>query len=158
MPRQPAHPSEPVKGGSGYKPVNKWVSPEGEGWQHGDIPPCPDDLHDDTEEAWRVWFSSWWAGLWTPDVVPTLNLIAKLYDAAMHGVTIYDQKTGLPRTLDVGDIGKLTQLMDKFGMTPYGRKQLLWTRTETEVEDSAKESAQDEIARRREARRARGIG
>ena len=152
MSRTPNRPGDPVKGGSGYKPVHEWKIAEGEGWQHGEIPDPPDDLHDDTIDAWASWFASWWASFWTPDVVPTIRLIAKLHDAAMHGIVIYDQRSGEPRSLDTGDIGKLTALMDKFGMTPYGRKQLLWLAPSAEAEPVTPE-VDDELGKKRQARK-----
>lgn len=151
MARSPSKPGEPVKGGSGYKPVNQWTPAPGEGWQHGEIPAPPVGVHDDTVAAWQLWFSSWWASYWTPDVLPGMALVAKLYDAAMHGVVIYDQKSGEPRKLDTGDVGKLTALMDKFGMTPYGRKQLLWLIPESVPEPVAE--IDDELERKRSARK-----
>lgn len=136
MPRQPSKPGEQAKGGSSYKPVHTWTAAPGEGWQHGDVPEPPEALHSDTLDAWQSWFAAWWAAHWTPADLAGIRLVASLYDNVMHGD---------------GKATELTTLMDKHGMTPYGRKQLLWLPPSDE-DDEEEPAVPDDLAAKRESR------
>ena len=116
--------------------VHKWQPAPGEGWTHGDFPACPPDLKAESEEAWRLWFSGWWAAFYVPSDVPQLELAIITYDRALR------------REIDVS---KVTPLLDKLGLTPKGRQDLRWLPPKGEVE-VAGATLPDEIAGRREAR------
>lgn len=91
----------------------EWTSPAGWGWQHGDVPELElTEPRAATVRAWDAWFASWWAAFWTPGDLPQLQLAAVLFDQVQAGAL---------------DVSKLTPVLDKLGITPKGRKDLLWT-------------------------------
>lgn len=121
------------------KTVFKWQLAEHEGWQHGEIPPCPTGLSEYGQRAWGIWMNAWWAAFYTPDDLPGLELLALLYDKVM---------------LDLIDVSKLMPLMDKYGITSKARQDLRWARDPAKAaEPAANPSIEDEIAERRQQRR-----
>ena len=122
--------------------THEWTHAERKGWQHGDLPRCPTGLTKPAKDAWRIWFSSWWASFWTPDDVPTLRIVVCLLDESERG--------------EYQNLPKLIQLMDRYGITPKGRQDLRWAPPKGEAyTDHEAESIADELNRRREERRAR---
>lgn len=95
-------------------------APESQGWQHGEIPPPPDGLRAETQDAWRTWFSAWFAAHWTPDMLPGLRLVALAYDDVIRG------------GVKAADRTALHALMRAYGITPDGQAALRWSRPETE--------------------------
>ena len=65
-------------------------------------------------EVWRGWFTAWWAGNWTPDDLPALRLVIRLWDRVNRG--------------DVKRAAELRQWMDGYGLTPKGQMDRRWAR------------------------------
>ena len=63
---------------------------------------------------WRGWFTAWWAGNWTPDDLPALRLVIRLWDRVNRG--------------DVKRAAELRQWMDGYGLTPKGQMDRRWAR------------------------------
>src|SRR5688500_18713526 len=61
-----------------------WKEADG-GWQHGDRPTPPDGLMPASVQAWNVWISAWFAAHWTPDDLPGLRQLIRLYDQVERG-------------------------------------------------------------------------
>jgi hypothetical protein len=123
--------------------VHQWQFAEGEGWQHGRRPNPPAGLTDAGKRAWRQWLGSWWACFYTPDDLPGLELTVKQYDLALAGAV---------------DVKKAETLMDKYGITPKGRQDLRWARKPVKAPEQAAPAAggaEDEVAKRRQARSSR---
>ena len=68
-------------------------SPDG-GWQH-DLPPPPPGISPRAAEVWSGWFRSWWAANWTPDDLPTLRLVIRLWDRVDRGDVNTVPRSGL---------------------------------------------------------------
>ncbi len=126
------------------KPLRDWEPSSGRGWQHGDIPAPPPDLSQESIGAWDAWFKSWWASHWTEGDIPGLRLTIMTFDAVVRGHK---------------KMSDITPLMDSHGITPKGRKQLLWLApSEGEEEEPGAPAAEDEIEKAREARKRRVAG
>ena len=98
---------------SGTPTRGDWTpSPDG-GWQH-DIPAPPPGISPAAVEVWDGWFRAWWAGNWTPDDVPALLFVIRLWDRVNRG--------------DVKRAGELRQWMDGYGLTPKGQMDRRWRR------------------------------
>lgn len=93
-------------------PERPWRDAPGHGWQHGKVPPPPEGLTDAAEKAWQTWLGAWWAGFWSPDDVPGLRMVARLYDQVERGEYVRS--------------AELRQLMNAYGLTPAGRQALRW--------------------------------
>jgi hypothetical protein len=102
----------------------EWKPALGEGWQHGEIPNPPDGLRSETQEAWRAWFSAWFASYWTPDMLPGLRTVALAYDDVIRG------------GVKAADRTALHTLMRSYGMTPDGQMALRWQRPTEEEQPS----------------------
>jgi hypothetical protein len=63
----------------------EWQPTVGTGWQHGDIPKCPPGLLKARQQAWTVWMRSWFSAHWTPDDLPGLRQVIRLYDQVERG-------------------------------------------------------------------------
>jgi hypothetical protein len=100
----------------------EWQS-SGTSWQHGDIPAAPDGLMPASYEAWRVWFSAWFAAHWTPDDIPALRQLVRLYDQVERGE--YQRAT------------ELRLSMDTYGITPKGQQDRRWMRPQEEAKQSS---------------------
>jgi hypothetical protein len=94
----------------------EWQPTEGSGWQHSDIPAPPTGLRDSSLATWQTWFQAWWAAHWTPDDLPALRLLIRLYDRVGRG--------------DLARLSELRQLMDSYGITPKGQQDRRWLRPE----------------------------
>lgn len=96
------------------KPVRgEWKPAEGIGWQHGDLPVPPDGLKDISRWAWDSWFRAWFASHWTPDDLPGLRVVVRLYDEVERGE--FTRAT------------ELRQMLDNYGITPKGQQDRRWT-------------------------------
>ena len=96
----------------------EWRPTESQGWQHGEIPPVPDGLMPASIEAWRTWFGSWFAAHWTPDDLPALRQLIRLYDQV--------ERSEFQRA------GELRLQMDTYGITPKGQQDRRWVRPESD--------------------------
>lgn len=105
------------------KPIRgEWRPTEATGWQHGDPPTAPDGLMPASVTAWQTWMSAWFAAHWTPDDIPALRQLIRLYDQVERG--------------EFQRAGELRLQMDTYGITPKGQQDRRWVRPETEVPSS----------------------
>lgn len=100
-------PNEPERG--------DWQASTAIGWQHGDIPKPPTGLRPGSRETWAVWFAAWFAGHWTPDDLPMLRQIIKLYDKVER-----DDASS-------AELTQFRQLIDSYGVTPKGQQERRWS-------------------------------
>lgn len=98
-----------------------WHSTDAAGWQHGQIPAPPDGLKDISLWAWETWFRAWFAAYWTPDDVPGLRQLIRLYDEVERG------------GVKAADRSELRQLMDNYGITPKGQQDRRWKRPQPQA-------------------------
>lgn len=94
----------------------EWVAASAVGWQHGTVPSAPKGLMPASAEAWRTWMGAWFAAHWTPDDVPGLRQVIRLYDQ-----------------LERGEFQRASELrlqMDTYGITPKGQQDRRWKRPE----------------------------
>lgn len=89
------------------------------GWQHGPIPDPPDGLMAASLEAWDVWFAAWFAAHWSPDDVPQLRHLVRLYDEVERGGPTSAR-------------AELRLEMETYGITPKGQQDRRWVRMKTE--------------------------
>jgi len=87
-------------------------SPDG-GWQH-ELPAPPVGISPQAQAVWSGWFQSWWAAHWTPDDLPTLRLVIRMWDRVDRG--------------DVKRAAELRQWLDGFGITPKGQQDRRWVK------------------------------
>lgn len=92
----------------------EWRAEPGIGWQHGDLPAAPTGLLKVSRETWATWFGAWFAAHWTPDDLPMLRQVAKLYDKVERGTALSAERT------------ELRQLADSYGITPKGQQDRRW--------------------------------
>lgn len=105
------------------------------GWQHGELPTPPDGLKDVSRWAWDSWFKAWFAAHWTPDDLPGLRVVVRLYDEVERGE--FTRAT------------ELRQMLDNYGITPKGQQERRWTRPkpeETQPSQSQPRPASDHYA------------
>lgn len=93
-------------------PAHDWRFAEGVGWQHGDVPPAPPKLLKESREAWATWFAAWFAWFWTPEDVPGLRQMIRLYDDVARGARNRAPEMRLE--------------MDAYGITPKGQMERRW--------------------------------
>lgn len=67
-------------------------------------------------EAWRAWFSAWYAAHWSPDMLPGLRQLVRLYDQVERG--------------EFQRAGELRLTMDTYGCTPKGQQDRRWKQPE----------------------------
>ena len=84
------------------------------GWRHGDIPPCP-ARSTAARATWASWMGSWFASHWSPEDLPNLRLVIRLWSKCDAG-----KATGSERS-------ELRQLMDSYGITLKGQQDRRWT-------------------------------
>lgn len=101
--------------------LGDWVEREGHGWQHGEIPALPDGLMDASVKAWQTWFRSWFAAHWTPDDVPGLLLVIRMYDDVLRG-----------SQTKAADRASLHAWMRSYGITPDGQQKLRWVKPKSD--------------------------
>ena len=126
------------------QPARPWQPSPGVGWQHSEkIPKAPVGLMAESRKAWKLWFESWWASNWELGDLPQLQLAIRLHDQVGRG--------------DTSAMAKFTPIADGLGLTPKGRGNLRWAppASMTEEEEQAQSDAEDEVAKRRQARAAR---
>lgn len=88
----------------------------GSGWVHGDPPKPPSGLVKASKEAWTTWMGSWFASFWTPEDVPGLRQVIRLYDQVERG--------------EFQRASELRLQMDTYGITPKGQQDRRWARPE----------------------------
>ena len=96
--------NEPAKG--------EWRYAEGIGWQHGRVPKCPDGLTAASKTAWKTWLNAWFASFWTPDDLPGLRQVIRLYDQIERG--------------EFQRAGELRMQMNEYGISPKGQQDRRW--------------------------------
>lgn len=89
----------------------EWKPAPGVGWQHGAIPAPPDGISAATRWAWDTWMRAWFASHWTPDDLPALHKVARLYDDHERGEHVGSE---------------MRLLMDGYGITPKGQQDRRW--------------------------------
>ena len=77
---------------------------------------------------------AWWAGNWTPDDLPALRLVIRLWDRVNRG--------------DVKRAAELRQWMDGYGLTPKGQMDRRWRRPDSAPADDRASSASGPGGRR----------
>jgi hypothetical protein len=70
-------------------------------------------------EAWRVWLGSWFAAHWTPDDLPGLRQVIRVYDQVERG--------------EFQRANELRLQMDTYGITPKGQQDRRWVRPEDQI-------------------------
>jgi len=92
-----------------------------DGWQHGPAPIAPDGLVEASRDAWQTWFAAWFASHWSPDDLPALRQIIRLYDQVERGE--FQRST------------ELRLMMDTYGITPKGQQDRRWAKPKQEDTD-----------------------
>jgi hypothetical protein len=100
----------------------EWKPAPGVGWQHEPFPAPPDGLLAASRTAWDTWMHSWFAAHWTPDDLPALRQLVRLYDEVERG--------------EMQRASELRLWMDTMGVTPKGQQDRRWTRPDGLVVDS----------------------
>lgn len=119
MPGRGRPPKAPNKRRNAHVPIRgEWRSSESSGWQHGETPTAPDGLMPASIEAWNVWLAAWFAAHWTPDDLPGLRQLIRLYDQVERG--------------EFQRAAELRLQMDTYGITPKGQQDRRWTRPQTD--------------------------
>lgn len=90
----------------------EWEEAADVGWQYGDTPEPPDGLKDASVSAWETWFAAWFAAHWTPDDLPALRQLIRLYDQV--------ERDEFQRAAE------LRLQMDTYGITPKGQQDRRW--------------------------------
>lgn len=97
-----------------HKPQRgEWKPTVEAGWQHGPVPTVPDGLMPASITAWDVWLKAWFAAHWTPDDLPGLRQLIRLYDQVERG--------------EFQRASELRLQMDTYGITPKGQQDRRWT-------------------------------
>lgn len=91
----------------------EWTPAPDVGWQHGEIPAVPEGLMPASASAWDVWLKAWFAAHWTPDDLPGLRQLIRLYDQVERG--------------EFQRASELRLQMDTYGITPKGQQDRRWT-------------------------------
>lgn len=91
-----------------------WKPAPGVGWQFGAIPKPPDGLLAPSRTAWSTWFRAWFAAHWTPDDVPGLRQIVRLYDQVERG--------------EFQRAAELRMMLDTYGISPKGQQDRRWVK------------------------------
>lgn len=78
----------------------------------GDVPPCPDGLMPASVVAWDTWFAAWFSWFWSPDDVPALRQVIRLYDQVERG--------------EFQRSAELRMQLEAFGITPKGQLTNRW--------------------------------
>lgn len=64
-------------------------------------------------EAWATWMAAWFAAHWTPDDLPGLRTLVRLYDQVERG--------------EFQRANELRLQMDTYGITPKGQQDRRWS-------------------------------
>lgn len=117
--RGPA-PKDPAQRRRRNVPVRNEVAESvGSGWQHGERPAPPDGLMPASVVAWNTWLGAWFAAFWTPDDLPGLRQLVRLYDQVERG--------------EFQRASELRIQMDTYGITPKGQQDRRWTKPKTDA-------------------------
>jgi hypothetical protein len=100
-----------------------WQPVTGLGWQHGPPPSPPAGLLKASRDAWTAWMAAWFASHWTPDDLPGLRTVIRLYDEVERG--------------RFTRVGELRQYMDGYGITPKGQQDRRWSPPKPEDKPAA---------------------
>lgn len=92
--------------------VHEWQFAGGVGWQYGEVPKPPPGLKKASRDAWAIWFGSWVAWFWEPEMLPGLRQVIRLYDAVESG--------------DLHRAGEMRLEMEAYGLTPKGQQDRRW--------------------------------
>lgn len=65
-------------------------------------------------DAWRTWMAAWFAAHWTPDDLPGLRTLVRIYDQVERG--------------EFQRANELRLQMDTYGITPKGQQDRRWAR------------------------------
>ena len=115
--RGPA-PKDGLRRGRQKRERGDWTTASGVGWQHGPIPDAPDGLTAAGREAWETWLRAWFAAYWTPEDLPGLRQVVRVYDQVERG--------------EFQRAGELRLQMDTYGITPKGQQDRRWKPMEQE--------------------------
>jgi hypothetical protein len=91
----------------------EWRPADGVGWQHGEVPAPPEGLMPASETAWRTWMGAWFAANWTPEDLPGLRTLVRIYDQVERG--------------EFQRASELRLQMDTYGITPKGQQDRRWS-------------------------------
>jgi hypothetical protein len=97
----------------------EWQAADTAGWQHGEVPAPPDGLTSASVTAWETWMAAWFASFWTPDDLPGLRQLVRLYDQV--------ERNEFQRA------GELRLQMDTYGITPKGQQDRRWRKEPEQV-------------------------
>ena len=98
-----------------------WVAAESAGWQFDRVEP-PDGLMPAAVEAWNIWLGAWFAAFWTPDDLPGLRQLIRLYDQVERG--------------EFQRASELRLQMDTYGITPKGQQDRRWSRPKYDPQEA----------------------
>lgn len=101
----------------------EWTPTPGVGWQHGELPRPPARLRSASTEAWNTWVRAWFAAHWTPEDLPGLRVVIRLYDQVERG--------------EFQRSAELRLQMDTYGITPKGQQDRRWARPKADEEHPA---------------------
>lgn len=90
----------------------EWKPTDGVGWQHGDMPEAPDGLLEASRLAWSTWMGAWFAAHWSPEDLPGLRQVIRMYDQVERG--------------EFQRAAELRLQMDTYGITPKGQQDRRW--------------------------------
>lgn len=91
-----------------------WKPAPGSGWQHGELPRAPGGLLKASKDAWSTWMGAWFASFWSPEDLPGLRQVIRLYDQVERG--------------EFQRAAELRLQMDTYGITPKGQQDRRWKR------------------------------
>lgn len=112
----------------------EWQAKSEMGWQHGSAPKPPTGILKASKDAWVTWMAAWFAAHWTPEDLPGLRQIIRIYDQVERG--------------EFQRASELRLQMDTYGITPKGQQDRRWKRPE---------AAEGEGERRPERRHLRAV-
>ena len=108
-----------------------WQPVKGVGWQHGPVPSPPPGLLKASRDAWTTWMGAWFASHWSPDDLPGLRTLIRLYDEVERGRFVR--------------VGELRIHMDGYGITPKGQQDRRWSPPKHEEPSAAAAQPQSDL-------------
>lgn len=112
----------------------EWQPAPGSGWLHGDVPVPPDGLREAALETWGSWFSAWFSSFWSPDDLPMLRRLIRLYDECDR----IEDGDWTEKVRPAPPYAELRQLGDRFGLSPAARQKLRWLPPDDETASASK--------------------